>query len=107
MDDMITKQVDDLIDRFKLDEVQAFRIDTLLQHYVPIYNQEVQHVKASGAAQANSYQVILDKWGEFFDNEYQKIFDEKQWAQYLKSYAGKEKKKRDKRLAAARGEKVK
>ena len=102
-DEVIAKQVNDMIDRYKLDDYQAFRLDTLLQHYIPIFNEEVQRVKHSGAAQIESYQMVMDKWGDFLDNEYQKIFTEAQWKQYMKSYAGKEKKKRDKRLTAARG----
>lgn len=103
-DEAIAKQVEDMVVRFKLDEYQAFKLDTLLQHYIPVYSAEIQKVKASGAAQVASYQTVMDKWGDFFDSEYQKIFNEQQWKNYMKSMAGREKKKRDKRLAAARGE---
>ena len=105
-EDAITKQVEDMVDRFRLDDYQAFKLDTLLQHFAPIYNEELRKVKESGAAQVASYQTIVDKWSDFFDNEYQKIFTEDQWKLYMKSAAGREKKKRDKRLAAARGEVV-
>lgn len=101
-DQVIEKQVNEMADRYRLDEAQTFKLDTLLQHYVPIYNEEVRRVKAAGASQYSSYQMVLDKWADFLDSEYQKIFTEKQWASYMKSYAGKEKKKRDKRMAAAR-----
>ena len=101
-DEIIEKQVNEMADRYRLDEAQTFKLDTLLQHYIPIYNEEVRRVKAAGASQYSSYQLVVDKWGDFLDSEYQKIFTEKQWASYMKSYAGKEKKKRDKRLAAAR-----
>lgn len=102
MDDLISKQVEDMIDRYKLDDIQAFRIDTLLQHYIPVYNAAIMKVKASGAEQEASYQAVMDYWGDFFDNKYQQIFSEDQWKLYMKSSAGREKKKRDKRLAAAR-----
>jgi hypothetical protein len=102
VDEQIAKQVDDLIDRYKLDDYQAFRIDTLLQHYVPVYHAAMQKVKDSGAAQVESYQMVLDYWADFFDTQYQQIFNEDQWKLYLKSAAGREKKKRDKRLEAAR-----
>ncbi len=102
-DEVIAKQVNDMIDRYKLDDYQAFRLDTLLQHYVPIYQAEIGKVKSAGASQIESYQIVVDKWGDFLDSEYQKIFTEEQWKLYMKSAAGKEKKKRDKRLAAARG----
>ena len=102
-DEVIAKQVNDMIDRYKLDDYQAFRLDTLLQHYVPLYQAEIGKVKSAGASQIESYQIVVDKWGDFLDSEYQKIFTEEQWKLYMKSAAGKEKKKRDKRLAAARG----
>lgn len=103
-DEAVAKQVEDMVSRYKLDDYQAFKLDTLLQHYAPIYNEAMQKVKASGASQMASYQSVMDKWADFFDTEYQKIFTEKQWKLYMKSAAGSEKKKRDKRLAAARGE---
>ena len=102
VDEQIAKQVDDMIDRYKLDDYQAFRIDTLLQNYIPVYQAAMKKVKDSGAAQVESYQMVLDYWGDFFDSQYQQIFTEKQWNLYMKSSAGREKKKRDKRLEAAR-----
>ncbi|MBQ5401912.1 MAG: hypothetical protein IIU16_03245 [Bacteroidales bacterium] len=103
-DEVIAKQVENLIDRYNLDDFQAFQIDTLLQHFVPIYNEEIKKVKASGASQIDSYQRVMDIWGDFFDNQYQKIFTPEQWKQYMKSTAGREKKKRDKRLAKGKAD---
>lgn len=103
-EEIIAKQVEDMVDRYKLDDYQAFKLDTLLQHFAPIYNAEMKRVKDSGAAQSASFQSITDKWADFFDNEYQKIFSEEQWNRYLKSSAGREKKKRDKRMAALKKE---
>lgn len=103
-DELIAKQVENLIDRYDLDDFQAFQIDTLLQHFVPIYNEEIKKVKASGASQIDSYQRVMDIWGDFFDTQYQKIFTPEQWKQYMKSTAGREKKKRDKRLAKGKAD---
>ena len=103
-EEIIAKQVEDMVDRYKLDDYQAFKLDTLLQHFAPIYNAEMKRAKDSGAAQSTSFQSITDKWADFFDNEYQKIFTEEQWNRYLKSSAGREKKKRDKRMAALKEE---
>lgn len=105
--DAVAKQVEQMIEQFKLDDYQAFKLDTLMQHYAPIYQAEIKRVKDSGAAQVASFQTVVDKWADFFDSEYQKIFTEEQWKRYLKSPAGREKKKRDKRIAAARGEEIK
>ncbi|MBP5506191.1 MAG: hypothetical protein J6X89_08875 [Bacteroidales bacterium] len=105
--DAVAKQVEQMIEHFKLDDYQAFKLDTLMQHYAPIYQAEIKRVKDSGAAQVASFQTVVDKWADFFDSEYQKIFTEEQWKRYLKSPAGREKKKRDKRMAAARGEEIK
>lgn len=105
-EEIIAKQVEDMVERYKLDDYQAFKLDTLLQHFAPIYNAEMKRVKDSGAAQSASFQSVTDKWADFFDNEYQKIFSEEQWNRYLKSSAGREKKKRDKRMAALKEESV-
>ena len=101
-DEAAAKQVEEFIDRYKLDDYQAFRIDTLLQHYVPIYNEDLKRVRAAGASQIQSYQRVVDFWGDFLDSQYQAIFTEEQWKLYMKSSAGKEKKKRDKRLSEAK-----
>ena len=103
-EEIIAKQVEDMVECYKLDDYQAFKLDTLLQHFAPIYNAEMKRVKDSGAAQSASFQSINDKWADFFDSEYQKIFSEEQWNRYLKSTAGREKKKRDKRMAALKEE---
>lgn len=97
----IKQQVDYFIETYHLDEVQAFRLDTLLQHYLPIYTESVNKLKASGLSMMESYQPTLDKWADFFDSSYEKIFTPEQWKRYLKSTAGKEKKKRDIRMAEA------
>ncbi|MBP9986868.1 MAG: hypothetical protein KBT44_02960 [Bacteroidales bacterium] len=97
----IKQQVDYFIETYHLDDIQAFRLDTLLQHYLPIYNEEVDKLKSSGISMMESYQPMLDKWADFFDRSYEKIFTPEQWKRYLKSAAGKEKKKRDIRMAEA------
>ena len=45
------------------------------------------------------YQTTQDKWAEQIYNALQKVFDEDQWAKYLKSGAARDKKARDKRAA--------
>ena len=107
IEEVAAKQIEDMVERYNLDDYQAFKLDTLLQHFVPIYSAEIKRVKDSGAAQSASFQSVTDKWADFFDSEYQKIFTEEQWARYMKSTAGREKKKRDKRIAAMKGEPLK
>ncbi len=97
----IKQQVDYFIETYHLDDIQAFRLDTLLQHYLPIYTEEVDKLKASGISMMESFQPMLDRWADFFDRSYEKIFTPEQWKRYLKSAAGKEKKKRDIRMAEA------
>ena len=97
----IKQQVDYFIEIYKLDDIQAFRLDTLLQHYLPIYTEELKKISAAGASQASSYQTMVDKWADFFDSSYEKIFTPEQWKRYMKSTPGKEKKKRDQRMAEA------
>ena len=42
---------------------------------------------------------LKKEWLDAIDKEYEKIFDEDQWKRYLKSARGREKRKRDKRMA--------
>ena len=44
---------------------------------------------------------VRDKWMEQIDNTYRRIFNDAQWAAYLKSGAGKSQKAREKRKEKA------
>ncbi len=53
------------------------------------------------------YVAVQDKWMEAIDKSYRTIFDDRQWAAYLKSGAAKQQKARAKRKEKAEGKKSK
>ncbi len=81
----------------KLEDWQIFYVDSTLQHdYVALKN-ELEQLKLSKVENYDLYVKVQDKWMDRIDNSYKKFFNDKQWAAYLKSGAGKAQKAREKR----------
>ena len=99
VDKIIENQLENLTRTFHLDEVQIFFIDSILQYNYPAMMAEYAETRKTGASNADTYQAISDKWMDATDRAFEKIFTEDQWKRYLKSTYGKEKKRRDKRMA--------
>lgn len=95
---IINQQVENLTRSFKLDEVQVFFVDSILQHNYPAMMDEFSRTKKTGASNDETYLAISDKWMARTDDAFRKVFREDQWTKYLKSTYGKEKKRRDKRI---------
>ena len=98
MDQIINTQLENLTRMFKLDDVQVFFVDSILQYNFPAMNEEFDQTRKTGASNQDTYQAISDKWMAATDDAFQKIFTEEQWQKYMKSSYGKEKKRRDKRM---------
>ena len=86
----------------KLDDWQAFYVDSTLQHDLGAIVAEFEKIQASKVSNISLYQGIQDKWMDQIDATYKKIFTEDQWAAYMKT-AGKAIKAREKRKAKAEG----
>ena len=98
--EMAAKMADQLEKDLDLDVAQVFKIDTLFQHVYTDYYAELEKLVKSGVSSSSSqYLRVSDKWGAYIDARIEEIVDEEQWAKYLKSDAGKGKKKRDKRIS--------
>jgi hypothetical protein len=98
--EMAAKMADQLEKDLNLDVAQVFKIDTLFQHVYTDYYAELEKLVKSGVSSSSGqYLRVSDKWGAYIDARIEEIVDEEQWAKYLKSDAGKGKKKRDKRIA--------
>lgn len=95
---IINQQVENLTRSFKLDEVQVFFVDSILQYNYPAMMDEFSRTKKTGASNDETYLAISDKWMARTDDAFRKVFREDQWTKYLKSTYGKEKKRRDKRI---------
>ena len=86
-----------------LEDWQLFYVDSTLKHDLPAMMAEIEGLRAAKVSNTSMYVNVQDKWLEHIDVTYRKIFNDEQWAAYLKSGAAKAKKARDKRKAKAEG----
>lgn len=101
------KQLREVIDKtvaayetqLRLEDWQTFYVDSILTHDYDALRLELKALRGAKVSNADIYQVTQDKWAEQIYNALQKVFDEDQWAKYLKSGAARDKKARDKRAA--------
>ena len=86
-----------------LEDWQLFYVDSTLKHDLPAMMAEIEGLRAAKVSNTSMYVNVQDKWLEHIDVTYRKIFNDEQWAAYMKSGASKAKKARDKRKAKAEG----
>ena len=86
-----------------LEDWQLFYVDSTLKHDLPAMMAEIEGLRAAKVSNSSMYIAVQDKWLEHIDATYRKIFNDEQWAAYLKNGAAKAKKARDKRKAKAEG----
>ena len=82
---------------FNLESWQVFYVDSILTHDFTAMTDELKAMGKSKVENSDLYQAVRDKWSEKIYNSMHGVLDEQQWAKYLKSGAGKDKKARDKR----------
>ena len=99
IDQIIANQVDNLTRNFKLDEVQVFFIDSILQYNYRAMNEAFEEARKTGASNSETYQAISDEWMQATDEAFERFFTEDQWKKYMKSSYGKEKQRREKRMS--------
>ena len=101
----IYEQAENEADRLQrildLEDWQVFYVDSTLKHDLPAMMAEYDKLQASKVVNSSLYLAVEDKWMEQIDATYKKIFNEQQWAAYLKSGALRAQKARAKRKAAA------
>ena len=101
------KQLREVIDKtvaayetqLRLEDWQSFYVDSILTHDYDALRLELKALREAKVSHVDIYQTTQDKWAEQIYNALQKVFDEDQWAKYLKSGAARDKKSRDKRAA--------
>jgi len=96
-------EADRLQDLLDLEDWQVFYVDSTLKHDYQGLMVEAEKLQASKVANTALYVAVQDKWMERIEASYKKIFNETQWAAYLKSGAAKAQKAREKRKAKAAG----
>jgi hypothetical protein len=98
-EEMAEAQADKFSTLLDLEYYQVFLIDSVMVHDFQAMMDEIAEVQKSGASNQESFMVVSDKWMDAVDKAFEKIFTPEQWQKYLKSGYGKEKRKRDKRMA--------
>ena len=86
-----------------LEDWQVFYVDSTLKHDYPAMMAEYEELRKAKVANSSMYMDVNDKWMEQIDQSYRKIFNDEQWAAYLKQGAAKAQKSRAKRKAKAQG----
>ena len=99
INEIINKLLESLTNSYKLDDVQIFYVDSILQYNYPAMMDEIEATRKTGASNSETFQAVSDKWMAATDDALEKVFTEDQWRKYMKSSFGKEKKRRDKRIA--------
>ena len=99
MREAIDKQVDNYTDMLDLEVWQTFYLDSILTHDYEQMRVELKGLRDAKISNTDAYLRTQDKWAEQIYTSLQKVFNEEQWAKYLKSGAAREKKSRDKRAA--------
>ena len=94
-------EADRLQRALELEDWQVFYVDSILKHDYQALVAEMEKLQASKVANTSVYIAVQDKWMEQIDESYRKIFNDEQWAAYLKTGAGKLQKARAKRKAQA------
>lgn len=95
------KEADRLQRALDLEDWQTFYVDSTLKHDFQQLMLDYAELQESKVSNVSMYQSIQDKWMDQIDATYKKIFTEEQWADYMKSGAGKAMKAREKRKAKA------
>ena len=99
MREMIDRTVDNYTSLLDLEDWQTFYVDSILTHDYEAMRQELKDMRDAKMTNTDGYQRVQDKWAEQVYNAFQKVFNEEQWAKYLKTGAARDKKSRDKRAA--------
>lgn len=95
----VDKTVESYENLLDLEDWQSFYVDSILTHDYDALRLELKALRNAKVANTDIYVQAQDKWSEQIYNSLQKVFNEEQWAKYLKSGAAREKKSRDKRAA--------
>lgn len=98
----IDKEVERLSNLLDLDDWQMFYVDSILTHDYKALNEELTALRKQKVSNTDMYYEIQYKWLDKIYYAYEKIFNEEQWAKYLKSGAGRDKKSREKKQAKSK-----
>jgi len=95
----IEREIERLTNMLDLEDWQVFYVDSIMTHDYSAMQAEIQELQRQKVSNADLYYDVQYKWQDKIYEAYEKIFDEQQWAKYLKNGAARDKKNRDKRRA--------
>lgn len=95
----IENEVDRLASLLKLDDWQVFYVDSILTHDYKSMQGELNDLRSKKVTNLDMLYDVQYRWEDKMYDALQKVFDEDQWAKYLKSGAARDKKNRDKKRA--------
>lgn len=100
LNESIELSLENFRETLKTEDWQEFYLDSILRHNYTEMNEELGKLRRAKVSNSDIYLGVQDKWMEANYQAFKKVFNETQWAKYLKMGADKEKKARDKRAAA-------
>lgn len=95
----VDREVERLTNLLDLDDAQIFYVDSILTHDLKAVQDDFATLARQKVTNMDIYEDARLKWMDKIYYAYEKIFNEEQWAKYLKSGAARDKKNRDKRLS--------
>lgn len=95
----IEKKVEQYTTQFDLEDWQVFYVDSIMINNSLEMKNELMALSTAKVSNTDFYVAVQDKWSEATYLAFQKIFDEQQWAKFLKQGGARDKKARDKRAA--------
>ena len=95
--DSIEREIDRLTNLLKLEDWQVFYVDSILVHDYKAMQEELKVLQGQKVSNTDMYYEVQYKWLDKIYEAYEELFDEDQWAKYLKSGAARDKKARDKK----------
>ena len=95
----VDKTVESYETLLNLEDWQSFYVDSILTHDYTELTRELKALREAKMSSSEVYMQVQDKWAEQIYVSLQKVFNEEQWAKYLKTGAARDKKSRDKRAA--------
>ena len=95
----IQNQIDRMAEQLNLEDWQVFYVDSIYTHDYKAMQDEFAALSAAKVANSDLFYDVQDKWMEQIYQSMHKVLDEKQWAQYEKLGAARDKRAREKRAA--------
>lgn len=95
----VDREVERLTNLLDLDDAQIFYVDSILTHDLKAVQDDFATLARQKVTNMDIYEDARLRWMDKIYYAYEKVFNEEQWAKYLKSGAARDKKNRDKRLS--------